>query len=407
MSQQNSKVYWPFVFLAFMALFSLGFSDNLRGPFFHQILLDFNFSDSMGSLLFLLPALSGFLVSFFYPVLVSPFLSSQAVLRWSLFLMSFSFLTLSQSFFREVFFLALLVYGLGFGLMSVAQNVIILENSPDHLKRRFLSGLHSQYAFSSLVATFFVFLTQSFLHWSWRESLFFAGLLIFSFGFLSLFLSQRKLKRAESFKKNKDVKKRKFKLFKTGGESAKKPSSLKDLLKKENFHYGLILSFYLFGEVTVSSRLVLFMIRENSLALKEANHFLIAFFVFLLAGRLSFFIFEFRFVKSFFVLCFSLISSVFCLILGLTFSSWFLSLSGLFMAPFFGVFMDYISELFGKRSPELISSAIAISLVSLILLHFLIGFITDFGGIDKALWLAPLGLFLSFLFLVKTRKEKV
>src|SRR6185437_9510904 len=75
-----------------------------------------------------------------------------AVVRGGQILMAagFAAIALAQNLWSLLAFCA--AFGFGFGILNVAQNLLILEGSSGPWRRRFFSGLHGMYAFASLLA---------------------------------------------------------------------------------------------------------------------------------------------------------------------------------------------------------------------------------------------------------------
>ncbi len=76
------KTIWPLILISYASLFVFGISDNIRGPLFPEILKEFNISDSMGSLMFALGSLSGFVASYFTRTLLRRY-DRRSILQWA------------------------------------------------------------------------------------------------------------------------------------------------------------------------------------------------------------------------------------------------------------------------------------------------------------------------------------
>ena len=277
--------------------------------------------------------------------------------------------------------------GLVFGLNSVAHNLVVSQSAPIKLRRRFLSGLHGFYGLAALTTTVVVFLSERVLDWDWREVFSFSAFLLFGLFFVGLLLK-------DPHHVAKSIKPKRIPFL--------------ELFHGAHIYVGLILSFYIFGEVTIASRIVLFLMRDYSMGLEEANYFLMLFFFCLFLSRFFLFIVKIHF-QSLAVLLVSCFSAALCCAVGLLWSEplW-LSLSALFMGPFYGFFIEYLHETFPKRAPILISSSVSFSIMGAIGLHFLLGYITEFFDIYWALWLSPVGLCsAAFLLIFKKRMNFV
>src|SRR6185312_6119329 len=165
------QINWPLVATAYMTMFCLGTLDNIRGPFFPDVTNNLH--------------LTNFQAAFFYAVVSAMAgvagsvvarsaqrFGDLVVLRAGQLLMAggFAVLAFVHTFWQMI--AACTVFGLGFGVLNVAQNLLVLDATPSTTsldsRRRLLSGLHATYAFSSVLAPL---LAARIFHigGSWRE----------------------------------------------------------------------------------------------------------------------------------------------------------------------------------------------------------------------------------------------
>lgn len=373
---QTVKIHWPSVVLAYFCLFSMGLFDSGRGPYFPDIMKELDLTDIQGGLYFAVPSLASFIGSLLAPKIIARS-SSLMVLRYALLetAAAFSLMALAQTWLWTL--IGSFGFGIGLGMVSVAQHIVIKDSSEDKSRRRLFSGLHSMYAFSSLLAPTLAFVVYE-IKWSWRWG-FWILVLVGTFVFLASFLV--KPQAHHEAKKNRVV------------ERGEKPSMVEFAL------LSAACACYVQAELAISSRLVLFMRREFSLSGADANLYLTGFFSTLLLGRLIFTLFRFERMTTRQILQLSTLGSFFCMAIGLTVEVTLLPLTGLFMAPFFAYSMDYIAQTFRDFADEGLSYAMSAISIFLVMMHYLIGVLTEVVGIRWALLVGPVGLLLSFLIL--------
>ncbi|MFN9066427.1 MAG: hypothetical protein ACK5V3_04315 [Bdellovibrionales bacterium] len=84
------------IVLCYLSMLVLGFSDNLRGPLFFEILKSYGVSDSFGALIFSGSSVCGFFTSLF-SIRLLKLLTLNHLLSLSLFLFAVSLFGISQS----------------------------------------------------------------------------------------------------------------------------------------------------------------------------------------------------------------------------------------------------------------------------------------------------------------------
>ncbi len=133
------------VALAYMSLFTMGFLDNLRAPYFSSVMGDLSLNDVDGAFFYIIPSSFAFMGS-----LLSPLWTKRWSIRYSLLVVTlflcfgFGLLPLASSFWSMIGLCA--IYGLALGFSNVAQNVAVHEGASFHKRRQLFSGLHSMYA---------------------------------------------------------------------------------------------------------------------------------------------------------------------------------------------------------------------------------------------------------------------
>jgi fucose permease len=292
----------------------------------------------------------------------------------------------SQNFY--ILLLASACAGLGFGFLGVSANILATVGCNSHHRQKIVSGLHSMYGLSSLLAPLAVNLIYS-LGGKWRETFNGAGVLC-----LLLFFG------AVIF-----VKKENLDLTKRAQEGKDGKSKLSEITFKPALLLSFMVSLYVVAEILISSRLALYLRLHKSYDLIHSGYYVTGFFVCLFAGRLLFSFIQPKVNMSTQLLS-ALTLSFVSMVLGIQLHESFLMLTGFFMGPFYPLAMTYVS----KKFPDSVDSALAlvISLQSffLVLMHLSSGLITDTFGVVGAMSMGPVVLVVSSFLLIGFEKWK-
>lgn len=365
--------------LSYLSLLFLGWLDNSRSPFFPDIIQSLKLNPIEGSLFFAISSLVSFSTGFFNDRLLKR-VSSLKLLQISSAVLGLGYFLIAQSSDFIFLLLSAALFGLGYGSLNFSENVIIQEWAPPAYKRRIFLGLHSMYGIAALLApvSASVFFT---IGWPWRKAF-----LLLSLGpVLLAFVSQR--------------------LFRSPPKSTMTAAgahvATDDLSRSALWIAALSVAFYMFGEIGVSTRLVLLLRTEYGQSPDVANTYLAIFFGLLLFGRLVFALLDFRHLSNRRVMMVSASLSAAILALSLIFHSpYWMPVSGITMAPFYPVGMNYLAETFGtKYAARALSFGIALCSLTTVLLQLALGVLTDRFGLEAAMWIAPAGLCCSVAFL--------
>jgi len=374
---------WTRIFLAYFSLLVLGFLDSVRGPLFPDITSDLQLTDSVASLFFVgtsaMTIVTGRLTPYFAKKLqlTNLFRLSQVLLGLGClgFSMANSFLSL---------FLSAVVFGLGFGFINVGQNLLILEGASRDRRRQLFSGLHGVYALASLLAPITVGLLVATGH-DWRASFRFF-ILLCGAGFLACSVVRTPAPMPAD----------------RGATHAKGQAVASGWIF---LPASIQLSLYIAAELSITTRLVLYLRRQNLADAVVAPQYLAAFFALLLAGRMLFTFLPFHKHSNQKIIMISLVSSAICYALGLYHSPFWLVMCGLTMAPIFGVFMEHLADVFPGRSEQAIAWVLAASGFFVISMHYIVGVLSQAFGIWKALHLGPAILLVSAVLLSLSTKR--
>ncbi|MCB0389828.1 MAG: MFS transporter [Bdellovibrionales bacterium] len=373
------SVNWSYIFAAYLALLSFGLLDNVRGPFFPDLIQDMKLRDDQASWFFALTSIIAFFGSIWAPKIQTLFGALNGLRLGLLLLFSGFYMT---TFANDMTFLLLAssIFGLGMGMSQVFEHICIQEGAPLQLRRRLFNGLHSFYAAASILAPLSA-------GWvlnkgeGWR------------FGFKLVCILPMLAFIYTLFVKNQ-----------------KQHTTLQKVLKAKGMEFyhmlylSVILSLYVTAELSISTRLVLYVQRTTSIEPAQSTFYLTTFFIFLLLGRLLMTIFDFKSLSSRQIIFLSLFASLILYAIGLWYSPWLLALCGLTMAPMFGMTMDYIAHTFPSKSSYGISLSFAVGAVLIVSMHYFVGLMTEWYSIRQALILGPVFLALSiFLFLFEKK----
>jgi MFS transporter, FHS family, glucose/mannose:H+ symporter len=353
--------------LAYSTLMLLGLSDNIRGPLYPEILEQFALTNTQGSFFFSMSSVFGFLGGFFSHRIIQK-MGSLRALRMTILLLGFSQLAMSAAPSFAFLLLGVFFFGFSLGLMGVIQNMMVVQEIPmGPLKNRVLSGLHSMYAASSVMAPILVnfVVWLSFPATLWRLC-FIAGS---SFCGLVFVLSFR------------------------GPDLSEKLEMPKARVEPETdrgaqIFFAVSLACYVLAEILVSSRMALFMRREYQSDLSESSWYTAGFFVCLLLSRLLFTLWT-PGLKIKTQLQASLTLTLLSLLLGIYVHPVGLAISGFCMGPFYPLMMVQLGQLFHGRISQALSWAVSLSSLFVVLMHVFVGFVTDAWGLRTAFLLGP------------------
>lgn len=377
-----SKTDWTRVFVAYVSLFVLGFLDSVRGPFFPDITNDLNLTDSVASLFFVVASTMTIFSGRITPWLVER-TSLSFCLKLAQLLIGIGCLGFSVSFALSTLLISAVVFGLGFGFINVGQNLLILEGAALHRRRQLFSGLHSVYALASLCAPIAVGVLVA-TGFDWRESfrLFTA---LCAMGFFACFAVRSKPQKQVAVQDHSGLGVKKAWIY---------------------LPVAIQMSFYLAAELSISTRLVLFLRRDANVDAALAPQYLAGFFALLLLGRLVFTFLPFRNHSNRKIMMSSLLASALVYILGLHYSPYWLILCGLTMAPMIGASLEYMADIFPGHSDKAIAWVLASSGFFIISMHYAIGLLTEYYGIGKALNLGPAMLIVSAFLLWRAHRQE-
>lgn len=398
LEMRNVDLRWSCVLFAYASLFALGFLDNARGPFFPLVLQDLHLTDTSGSWLFSVTSLLSFMASYSCRWLI-PLAGSMRVLRGSLFFMGLGFVGLGLGGNYISVLVASGVLGIGQGIGSVAQHVLIQESSPESHWRRLFSGLHSNYGMASFLAPL-IFSYAIGLKYPWTTIVLLFSGIPFVILIFSLFHFSRGRGLQNSPIRSSPDKGIKGTEQESSSEGKGESKSSVGFQRSLCLWMAMILATYLVGELSLTTRMVLYLKRVTQWSDASSANALTCFFLLMFLSRLVFFVGPGPLKSSSrHVLLYCLIFSTLFYGLGLSYHPVFLILCGLSLGPFFPVFIETIAQVFGKQASRAFSVAISFGTLMTVIMHYGLGRLSDEMGIQVALWLGPVALLFSFLIL--------
>lgn len=360
------SIQWPLIILSYLGLIALGLLDNVRGPFFPQILHELELTQAKGALFFSLSSLASFSTSFALRRHINR-LGSWLVLRLSLILMGVGFILISLNTNYYFMLLFSLMFGSGVGAMSLAQNVAVKEGSDEGSRRRLFAGLHSMYGLSALIAPIISAYMMD-LGLNWRRVFAMVALFPITLATVSILYRNKKVTA-------------------TSVVAVAPPSNLGT---GHSLFFASIAAFYIMSEVALSTRLPLFAVTELNLSEQQGSKMLAWFFLGLLVGRIVFMVLPLKSIRDEWILYVSGWVSSALFILGLWWNPFLLTLCGWTMAPFYPVALEYLVKVFGKWSGAAMAHTIGFGSLGVVFMHYLLGIFSDVYGLRVTLSVFPI-----------------
>ncbi|HWU43138.1 MAG TPA: MFS transporter, partial [Bdellovibrio sp.] len=283
-------------------------------------------------------------------------------------------LSLAMNFWVFLFFSFL--FGLSLGIVGLVPNVLVPLGSSAEKKQQLLAGLHAMYG----VASFLSPLIAAGMQWwmgTWRWTFAVTSIAPLSLILYSLHSSHRDL----------------HKKTEMTAESRRHHHRMNF---KPQMHLALMVSFCVAAEILVSSRLALYMRRAWNYDMEQSSLYVTYFFVALLVGRGLFAIVKLP-MSLRRQLSGSLVLSAIFFFFGLHWHPLFLALIGFSVAPFYPLSIAWISSRFPHDLDTAVSYMMTTDSVMLVLMHLLVGKVTDDHGIGRAFYLGPVFLLFSFI----------
>ncbi len=351
------------IWSSYISMLILGLIDNMRGPFYPEVLAEYMVGVDRGSFFFAIVSAMAFCGSL---------LGHRIIQRWSsVHLMTLSTVGLSAGFAAialaptfEWMLVACGVFGLAFGGLNLSQNVVVSEFAASHSRRRIFNGLHSMYGLAALVAPLLATLFRH-INLDWRKSF----LIMAALPLLWLIGAWYTLP------------------VKTRGHERHATANLTSNEWTVVLLYSIFISAYLWGEISLSTRMVQWMRSDLGMNPDPANFYMGAFFALFLIGRLLFSVLHFSGWGNWQILRYSSLSAAVFMFLGLEYHPAFLPLSGLAMAPFYPTAMEQINSRFAEKRSQALGFIIGFGSLAVVGMHLLLGWAGAEWGLTNSLLL--------------------
>ncbi len=368
---------WVYIIISYLSLFCLGLSDNVRGPLYVDILDHFQLSNFVGAWIFagssLLAMFASLIVKYIFRAL-----HPYKVLQVSMVLMGSGLMIMGWAPTFLFFMLGTVFFGVSIGWLGVSQNFLVTVGSSHHQRSRALSGLHAMYASASLGAPFVVTLLSK-TGMAWGTILILVGSFSFAVFLISLFIPHKK--------------------YFASTQPHSKQDKLSTSFDFKMLKFAFILGLYVVSEILLSSRLAALFRLEYGSNLQDSSFYLMCFFFVFLLGRLLFLFLNVRWSLKKVLICSHILNLLF-FVLGIFVSPYFLLLCGLSMAPFYPMAISFLAESFPYKIGQAITWSMSIQSLLIVVMHLLVGKITDLYGLKSAIGVGLFCCFVSFILLL-------
>ncbi len=377
---------WLWTAAAFFAFFVFGFSDNLKGAILPALLQDLRIDYTIGSSI-LLGLYIGFMAATLTTGLIADALGKRTVLLiagGSLALGAGGFSSFSTPFLLG---LSMFVLGYGLGALELSCNAIIVELHPMD-KGRYLSLMSVMHGMGSMTAPFFAGLLLN-AGSSWRT--------IYRLDFLliGILLATAMLNRYPSIPSAISDKID----FRRLGQMAFTPRMV--------WLYIAIVA-YVAAEIGIASWLVEYLQKIRAQDVKTSTSALSLYFGLMVVGRFagSFVIERLGYIKSILI---AMLGASACIALGLSGPAFALTTSGFFLAIVFPAITATATDGLIENTNTVLGLLFTFAGLGGMLGPWLVGFASDYLGIDQGYWL-NLGFALltaiSAIFLLQHSRKK-
>ena len=169
--------------------------------------------------------------------------------------------------------------------------------------------------------------------------------------------------------------------------------------------FGLMLASYVAAENIITTRLVFYLKQGLHYPAVTANHYLSAFFIALLAGRLLFALVDFK-LRPARILVLSIGSSLGLILAGLLIHPAFLVMAAFTLGIFYPCTAILINERYPQTFANVFATVMFIIYVLSASMHWLVGALTEKIGINLTMWTSPFFAILCGLCLLKLYRPK-
>lgn len=409
----SSSILWGPVLLAFLSLITLGWLDNARGPLYPLILEGLSLNHVQGGAFFAVASFVAVLANFLVPALLRR-MSSVSALLMGLTCMMIFVLGLSQTQSFTMLILSAVFFGLALGVVMVTINIVVEESVPKENQRSFLSVMHSLYGLAAFLSPILIgYILAWPVSWSYAFlPVLFVSVPLFIFGCVQKSRLRRGGRLESSLQNSIACAGAKAesgllnsKYFTSEVSEPKKDhrdGSLDSEFDSKSVlvFWSLLLACYVSSELYFSTRMTILYQEGLGQSLEGARQFLSYFFLGLFMGRVINSILPVK-IEGKGILVASFVCSILWMIFCVAFQPTWIWLMGFFMAPVYPVAVSEIAKQAGGDFKRLSSVAIAVSSFVVVLMHMLVGVVSDGWGLKMSMYI-PVGFLVLGLGLVVT-----
>ncbi len=369
-----AKLKLRLILLSYLGCFTYGLVSSGRGSIYPDLLKAFRLNDTGGAIFFSLASATGLIANLmtskWYPRL-GPIKATSIFLA----LLAAGTFLVSASPRYEIVLIGAGLIGFALGGSGLLFNVMAAHSTRDSvLRRQVLAGLHAAFGIASMIAPLLVnALAKS--GFDWRMT--FAGL-----GLAPLAVMVLSLKTDDS-----------------GTTTEWKSAFVEHKPWRRTLWFAAICTLYVAVETLISTRLTLYAERDLGFTMSHANVLLSAFFLTFTLGRIAFTVIrttrsnaQILFVSGFSGLGFFL--------LGLSLHPIGFVLCGLGFSVFYPCMMAYLADDLGPATEFAMSWCQILQGAGAVVMHVLVGWLSDQFGLHRALLFGPLCLVVMLVLLV-------
>jgi FHS family glucose/mannose:H+ symporter-like MFS transporter len=374
----SGTTYWTMIFVSYVSLFFLGLLDNARAPFFPDIMHDLKLDNFKASFFFVTTSSFAFIsgrLTFF----VIRRMGLNNTFRLSQFVTGAGFASMAFAETFGVLLFSCAIFGFGFGSLNITQNLFVMEGASLTARRRLISGLHSMYAFSSLIAPLLASVCFRY-QLTWRQAYLYFGISVLISVLISFVNKVEKVHIHE------------------------KKTVLPKHVKDRSWLIAAVLSLYVIGELTLTTRLPLYLREARGYTPEKASEYLSYVFLAMFIGRIAFTFFKWKRFTTHNIIVSSLVLSILFFIVGLLGHPFWLCISVLAMSPIYAMVLEYHVEIFKEHSSMAITNSLAVNALFIVSMHLMLGALTDVIGIQYSMYLGPVFLMISTLLVMLDKK---
>ncbi|GAB4492116.1 MAG: sugar MFS transporter [Anaerolineales bacterium] len=355
---------WLWTAAAFFAFFVFGFSDNLKGAVLPALLQDLRIDYTVGGSI-LLGLYIGFMIATATTGLIADALGKKTVLLMAGVSLALGVTGFSNFSMPILLGLSMAVLGYGLGALELGCNAIIVELHPGD-KGRYLNLMSVMHGMGSMAAPFFAGLLLA-AGASWRTVYRWDYLLI---GILLVYVLLNRYPAIKSGSSDKID-------FAHVGQTAFTPRML--------WLYAAIVA-YVAAEIGIASWMPEYLQKVRGQGVEASTQALSLYFGLMMVGRFvgSFFIERLGYLKSILI---AMLGASLCIALGLAAFPFALTATGFFLSIVFPTITAAASDGLTENTNTILGLLFTFAGLGGMLGPWLVGFASDYFGIDRGWWL--------------------